>query len=152
MRYQLIEFFQIKQTKKFTSVRDCVFKPAGRFQWLQRLAWLALVKLSDSRRIDFIHERIVIDRDKLLSDGKLLDAISSQITEIYRQYNVRGARLLIGAEDFHRLQSMPECRQKISFGIEFSMRDGRHDFIFGLSVQVIPWMRGMLVMPPEGKY
>lgn len=151
MKYQLIEFAQIKEAKKFTPAKDCVFKPSGRFQWLQKLAWAVLVKFSSTQRVEIVSERIVIDRDELLKNGKLLDAIDFQINEMYQLYNVRGARLLIGVEDFRRLASTPEVRHLMSFNVYLPMKNKRGNFIFGLEIQVVPWMQGILVMPPEGR-
>jgi len=147
MKYQLIEFVQVKEVKKFIPARDCVFKPVGRFQWLQKLAWMVLVKLSDTKRIDLVQERIVIDRDELLKNGKFLDVINVQIMELHQRHNVKAARLLIGVEDFRRLTHAPEVQGAMQFNVDLPLKNERFHFIFGLNIEVIPWMQGMLVMP-----
>ena len=52
--------------------------------------------------------------------------------------------LWIGGEDYHELMDCPQVRQEFTVHAEFNY--GRLE-IYGLTVKVIPWMRGMLVMP-----
>jgi len=55
----------------------------------------------------------------------------------------RASRLLIGAQDFEEMMESDEIRRVISFRAEYCY--GKK--ILGLKVEVIPWMKGMLVMP-----
>ena len=52
--------------------------------------------------------------------------------------------LWIGGEEYEELMSSPAVRQE--FMVHASFNYGRHE-VYGLTVRVIPWMRGMLVMP-----
>lgn len=52
--------------------------------------------------------------------------------------------LLIGGEDYQELMGSPAVRE--SFLVNASFNYGRNE-IYGLTVKVIPWMKGMVVMP-----
>jgi hypothetical protein len=52
--------------------------------------------------------------------------------------------LLMGAEDYAELMNSPAVRQE--FMVQSAFHYGR-DEVYGLQVKVIPWMRGIVVMP-----
>lgn len=52
--------------------------------------------------------------------------------------------LWMGAEDYEALMSSPAVRQE--FTVHASFNYGRQE-VYSLTVRVIPWMRGILVMP-----
>ena len=52
-------------------------------------------------------------------------------------------RRLVGGEDFQQLMGSPEIHNVLNFSAPIGW--GRE--IYGLKVEVIPWMRGMVVLP-----
>ena len=62
-----------------------------------------------------------------------------------REFNYHPSRLLIGAEDFEELMHEKEISESMTFRANYY----DHQEIVGLKVTVIPWMRGVLVLPKE---
>jgi hypothetical protein len=115
------------------------FKPSGRFQSLQRLAWRFLAwrgAVPQARDETITYTRHAIDT-------------ANVVERLYRTreglfaYGREPAEILIGSEDFAELMCAPEIRTAMSFHAEY--HQGKR--LLGLTVRVIPWMRGMLVMP-----
>ncbi len=117
------------------------FKPAGRAQWIQRLAWRflqwrgALAQAYEPKCEIFRH---AIEADTFI------ERILKQRHELLRGFNRDGQTLLIGSEDYAELMRAPDMRDHM---FTFDTRVGMDRQIVGLTVRVIPWMRGMVVMP-----
>jgi hypothetical protein len=59
-----------------------------------------------------------------------------------------GAVLLIGAEDYRYLMASPEIRSSFSFTGQYrASRGGGMPRLFGLRVHVLPYLRGLAVLP-----
>ncbi len=78
-------------------------------------------------------------------DGKtFMDRLWKQKRSLVEDFRREPTTLWIGGEDYRELMNSPEVRQ--SFTVHAQFNYGRNE-IYGLTVKVIPWMRGMLVMP-----
>ena len=107
--------------------------------WVQKLAFRFLRwtgALSNSMTEKITYERFTLDTQNFI------ERIFRQMTELERR-NVKPERLLIGGEDFQRLMGSPEIHNVLNFSAPIGW--GRE--IYGLKVEVIPWMRGMVVLP-----
>lgn len=117
------------------------FNPSGRAKWLQRLAWRflqwrgSLIQAYEPKDEVIRH---VIEADTFI------ERILKQRNELMRGFNRDGQTLLIGSEDYAQMMRAPEMRDHM---FSFGARVGMDRQIVGLNVQVIPWMRGMVVMP-----
>lgn len=135
MQKQVVQFVQhearrvrFEEHEKFTLRSD---RPAV---WLQRLCFIVLRKLGA-----FSHgETITVER-RIVDCDKFMDAILIQMRSIEEFFNRRAQRILIGAEDYAALMH----EEMASF-----YYTGRREFL-GMKVQVVPWMKGVLVMPAE---
>lgn len=67
----------------------------------------------------------------------------AQQSALFDTFGRESRTLLIGGEDYRDLMNSPEVRHAFSFGSQFNC-DRQ---VFGLTIRVIPWMRGMVVMP-----
>lgn len=77
-------------------------------------------------------------------DGiEFADRLFKQKRALFDSFGREAATLLIGGEDYKELMNSPDIRYNFSFQSEFNY--GRQ--VYGLTVNVIPWMRGMVVMP-----
>lgn len=79
-----------------------------------------------------------------------MQTLYEQRRELMQMFNREPKRLLVGAEDFAQMMRHPDVgRQAFQFEAEYSMGGGAKNRprICGLEVEVIPWMRGILVMP-----
>lgn len=77
-------------------------------------------------------------------DGKtFMDKLYKQRRVLFKQFNRHPKELLVGAEEYEEMMDCPAIRQSFSFAAEYAFGQT----IMGLNVRVIPWMRGILVMP-----
>ena len=65
------------------------------------------------------------------------------------QFRREPTKILMGAEDYEELMNSPTIRD--AFTMYSSFNYGRHE-VYGLTVQVVPWLRGMVVMPEDRYY
>jgi len=73
----------------------------------------------------------------------LLQAIHEQCREIIRSYNLSGRTILIGSKQYMQIMGeLNEVNQRVSLSF-----DAKEKRIFGLTVEIIPWIDGLLVMP-----
>lgn len=113
-----------------------------RWKWLERLAGWIIRKIGVNAREPVVEfERVLIDPEDIMT--KLFQQRSA-LFEMGREPK----RLLIGSEDFADLMRRKEMHYHFSVGCEYFKGDGRGGRrIMDLEVEVIPWMRGALVMP-----
>lgn len=137
---RLVEFVETRETSVPFVLKDRYeFKPKGRLQSLQRWAWKflhwrkAMEQAWDER---ITYTRHVIDTQSVV------ERLIQQRSALF-DYGAEPKELLIGSQDFAELMGAPEIRQALDFQAEYM--SGRR--VMGLRVCVIPWMRGMLVMP-----
>jgi hypothetical protein len=77
-----------------------------------------------------------------------MERIMEQNRALMKTFNVSGNKILIGAEDYQELMQSPEFSQ-VTFKFDASAHldlDGEST-LCGFKVEVIPWMRGVLMMP-----
>ena len=122
---------------QFVSLRSFPIVP--RYRWWDRFRWWLVRKLGGEDP----NATVKIVR-VLINEDKFLDAIYKQRRELIGVFHRQPTRLLIGAEDYAELMATEISTQ--SFRFDISANRGRPT-IFGLTVEVIPWMRGLLVMP-----
>jgi hypothetical protein len=78
-------------------------------------------------------------------DGKtFMDRLWTQKRTLVESFRREPTQLWMGGEDYAALMNCPQVRQAFNVYSEFNY--GRRE-VYGLTVKVIPWMRGMLVMP-----
>ncbi len=103
--------------------------------WLQEACCWVLRKLeayAQDRSIAYTHKEVDI--------SNLVEGIYAQLGMLNRDHNIRGRRVLIGSEEFAQLCNAPDARYHLTVYAS-DIRFG------GLTVTVIPWMKGILVMP-----
>ena len=116
------------------------FKPKIRWCWLQLLAWRFL---HWSGGLIQAYEPIIKTTRHTIDADKLIERIIKQRRALFDGYNKHGQRLIIGAEDYAELMECPEIRHHFVFNAEV----GKYNHIMGLKVEIVPWMRGAVVMP-----
>lgn len=141
-----IECIGFQQIPVFTEMKDAFeFREDRPAHWLQRLCLWTLRKLGCHASLETVKiERHVIGR----KGERFTDAILRQADNLL-DFNRQPARLLIGAEDYAKLMGEPTFETGFNFHTEYNIGNGRgrRPTVCGLTVEVIPWMRGMLVMP-----
>jgi hypothetical protein len=135
---QEVVFIEQKEHKTLV-IREDRFQylPQNGWAWLQRLCFWFLRKRKCNPFDEVFHyTRHVINTDKAIQ------AIQNEYQCLDMAHH-EGRHILIGSEDFARLMNSPEIYSMTSFSAEY----GYDRQIFGMKVTVVPWMRGILVMP-----
>lgn len=135
----IVEFVQTRDMRITYFKKDAfVFRADRPCKWLQRLCCWIMGKLQAYDKGETItYVRNTIDTQTFM------ERLFKQQDHLMGYFNRRPTRLLIGAEDFAEMMGCEQMRQQLNFRAEYN--HGRE--IMGLQVEVIPWMRGILVMP-----
>lgn len=119
------------ENKNYYQVRND--KP---FVWAQEVCCWVMRKLgaySEDHTTVYSHVKVVDVSD-------LVEGIYTQVGMLGSNHNLRAHRILMGSEDFTRLCQAPEASYHLTVYAS-SPKFG------GLTVTVIPWMKGILVLP-----
>lgn len=129
------------------------FNPRFKYKWLRDIAYKIFNRLGTQYLEDKVEViRIVFDKENIR------EKIWAQYTNVQDKFgdhffrNIK-YRLFIGSDDFTRLSLTPEVRASgvmdfTGYG-RFSNGPSRPQ-LFGMRVTVVPWMKGVLVVP-DGK-
>lgn len=110
------------------------------FLWLQRLCFWFLSRLGAYRLDDRVEMRRVA-----FNADKFMERLFQQKETLAREFNYHPDRLLIGAGDFEELMHETEIYSPFTFNANYYQSRQ----VYGLKVTVVPWMRGVLVVPNE---
>ena len=122
------------------------YKPANGWAWLQRLA----IRVLRWRKCFACTEFVTYERHQIGEHGeRFMQQLFEQRKNLEFNFSRRPKRLLIGAEDYGQLMREDPSVTGFDFRAEYYVSNGRDrgPTVCGLQVEVIPWMRGMLVMP-----
>jgi hypothetical protein len=134
-----MEFVQTEEKRTQYFRKDAYsFRKDRPYHRLQRLCFWILQKIG---AFD-VGENLTYTRHTIDTQS-FMERLFRQQSHLEGYFNRRPKRLLIGAEDFAVMMGSEEIRQQLIFRTEYG--HGRE--IMGLQVEVIPWMRGILVMP-----
>ena len=112
--------------------------------WLQKACCWVMGKLGAYRRDTQTKiEYRTIDADSFVT------RIAKQRESVFALMNREPRELLIGAQDYAEL--MHETMSHHMFSFDATYMRGEHGVrtVMGLKVRVIPWMRGVLVVPND---
>lgn len=144
---ECIECIGFERLCEVTEIKDVfTFRKDRPAHWLQRLCLWTLAKLGCFTST----ETVKIERHVIGRKGKrFMEALMQQRENLRINFNRHPTRLLIGAENYAELMSEPPSETGFSFQTEYYMGNGRgrRPTVCDLTIEVIPWMRGMLVMP-----
>ena len=112
--------------------------------WLQKACCWVLGKLGAYRQDTQTKiEYRTIDADSFMV------RIAKQHSAVFELLNRRPSELLIGAQDYAELMHEADTNFPFSFSASYAVGERGVAQIMGLNVRVIPWMRGVLVVPNE---
>lgn len=140
---ETIEVIRQERIPSVVELKDAFeFREDRPAHWLQRLCLWTLLKLGA-----FSHREVLtIERHLIGKNGKrFMDRLFEQMRNLQDGFDREPDHLLIGADDYAELMQ-EATREYFHFDAEY-MRGGRYPKVCGLRVEVIPWMRGVLVMP-----
>ena len=139
MRRYEVDFVATTETRLPTIVKDQFeFRKDKKYHRLQRVLFWILAKIDCCVRSEKVYfERHIID------STNFMDNLFAQNGELVGIYSMEGKTLLIGPKEYSEMTGNPEVRQVFEFPTEYYL-NGR---VMGMSIKVIPWMKGMLVVP-----
>lgn len=114
---------------------------------IQRLCIWILKKL----RCEYYEKTVKVTRIEI-EPMKFMQEVFRQKKSIASFFREEGQTLLIGAEDFEIAMGIPEMHHQFQFKAQFhrnmeSQWGHVECLALGLKVVVVPWMRGMVVLP-----
>lgn len=146
---QMVEFYEVPRLEFQDVVQphNYTFRPTGK----------AGRKTKQQRAFDYLKRsgalRQAIQRVKMavtqrrIVPADFMGKLYQQRSDLFRDFNLEGRTLLIGAQDYAEMMSSEPFQASVPFQTEFMREDRGKIRVCGLTVQVIPWMRGLLVMP-----
>lgn len=112
--------------------------------WLQKVCCWVLGKLGAYRQ----DTRTKIEYRTIDADSFMV-RIAKQRAEVFKLLNRAPKELLIGAEEYVELMRETPAHYPFNFEAQYMRGERGVAQIMGLKVRVIPWMRGVLVVPPD---
>ena len=130
--------FVVRKTHTRTVIRHdrFCFRPDKKYHWLQKILFGILSKMGCRHvDIDVTFTRHVVQMEHII------DYLHRQEREIYELAGLKGARLLIGPAEYSEMTGNPEILYMLRIPAI-----GQLEFL-DLKITIIPWMKGMLVVP-----
>lgn len=139
MNKQIIEFVAMNRIAiSYDNTMAFQFRTDRPYPWLQKICFFVLRKL----RAFYYAEKVTIERH-VIDSTTFMERLFKQREEMAKSFNIIPSKLLIGADDYAEMMHEVATTQMFSFNAQFLFNKE----IIGLTVEVIPWMRGCLVMP-----
>ncbi len=141
MEKTIVSFIELEPINKYTLCLDTFQLRSDRsLVWLQKICFLILKKI----KAYTINQETSFKRH-CIKPGKFMETLFRQKESIRATFNLRPKDLFIGSEDYQELMGGEEINNIINFHSEYNI--GRE--IMGLRVTIVPWMRGIIVVPPH---
>ena len=143
MRPNIIQFVEKRRHLRLVDRNEAYsFRKDRPFHFLQRVCLWVLRKIKAHAQTEIsYYTRHTIDT------RNFVECLLRQTRHLEADHHQKPRRLLIGAETFQRMVGGQEVQNLMNFRCEYEARNGYAPHILGLEVTVVPWMRGLLVMP-----
>jgi hypothetical protein len=109
-----------------------------RFIWLQKLCLWILQKVG--AEYQYGHTTFKYHE---IDTRQFVEKIVGEIYAVKQHYHIQPTKILIGTRDFQELMGRGEMHGVYTFNTSYP--DGQRQML-GLNVQIIPWMRGILIL------
>lgn len=148
---QVVEFVTTDyERREYQSPDRFTLRPDLKYVWLQRAAIWVLRKLGCYAMLT---ETTAIR--KTLDTTGIAERLWKMDSEVFMIYNRHGEHLLVGQQEFADIASGFSMNHPFSVDLQYAwVEPGRYPpdaipkpSIRGMKVTVIPWMKGMLVLP-----
>lgn len=138
------EYVETQTIRTLTEFKDGFeFRSDKKYHWIQKFCFWILRKIGAYRR-----ENIHSFKKFTINPDSFMERLFKQNSYLQKEFNMKPSKLFIGAEDYTAVMGGDEMRQMLQFNTSYHFRDGRCGIeIMGLKVTVVPWMRGIIVMP-----
>lgn len=143
MDREIIDVIELRPVPKVVELKEAFeFRKDRPAHWLQRLCLWTLRKLGCFA----CTETVTIERHNIGRHGKnFMDRLWERREAVWGFFEDAPTRLLIGAQDYSELMK-EACTSGFSFDGRYYMGRGGKPEVYGMKVEVIPHMRGMLLL------
>ena len=118
----------------------------GKYMWLQRICCWILKKLGA-----FYEEVYDVCYTETIDKKKFVDAFMDQKSVLMHEWHLTPGKIICGEKDFCEIMGYKHSFDLMPINVEFNIElaDNERDVIFGVPVQVVPWLDGMIILPKE---
>ena len=121
------------------------FREDRPFSFIQKTCFWVLRRLKA-----FVKEEKIISTTRLEIDTEVfLDRLYDQQKHLLAYYNLSPSEILMGSADYAKLMKEQVQLFPFQFVVSEQTLIGRTWSVCGLTVKVIPWMSGVLIMPSK---
>lgn len=136
-----IEFIQTRNSYRTVQLANrWEFTPHGRLTKLVR--WILRLAVKHGH-IKPAFDRVCDVTRHVVHPSSVIEAIARQKPEVFDQIGRHATTVAMGSDDYSELMRESDIHQYLSFPAK--VRDERG--VLGLTVKVVPWMRGVVVLP-----
>ena len=144
---QTVTFIALEDKVTYADLEDAyAFRKDRPAHWLQKICFYILKKL----KAYHFKKTISVERHEINAKD-FMERLFIQRRELQSYFNIRPTVLLIGAEDYKEMMGNKLVQQSLTFKTEYVYSSRNRGNItkqiaLGLTVHVIPWMRGCLLL------
>ncbi len=137
----VIELRRISQVKELKDAFELrTDRPAV---WLQRLCFWVLRKLGCYAHLDTVR----VERHDIGKHGdSFMSRLLARRNAVMGSFEREPTKLLIGSAEYAELMEEAISNSPFNFDARYMKGDIRNPTVYGLKVEVIPYMRGMLLL------
>lgn len=136
---QTIRVIEPKYTHNMVTLKHAYeFRRDLRYRWVQKICFWVLQKIGAYCQEDTVD---VTYHDINTTD--VLERLYRNIDIAYEYNHVDPEHIIMGSQDFHELMGIPGSHSHFQFDAQY----GRSKRLLGIRVHVVPWIRGMIVVP-----
>lgn len=116
----------------------------GKLAWLGRACFWLIKKIGGEfeRKVPTIYYT-----ELMLDLGKIADAILDSEDAVYRIWHEGLTYVLVGHQELLDLQKLEHSILRLDFTPDFRGKGDRISVLNGLRVILVPWMKGVVVLP-----
>lgn len=139
---QVIQFVEKRSVHNVVYLPSYDFVPVGMFKWFQRALFNVLLQFGALKHSRYDH--VSYDTHIVVQPERALDKILKQKSDLMRCFNRKGNIIYIGSSDYAELM---QCKEMVFTPFSFNARG--YSPMLDMEVRVIPWMKGVLIVPKE---
>jgi hypothetical protein len=140
-----VEYVVVDRRRTYFEVANKYeYRPERGWIWAQRVC-LAVLKMigAHAQDVEVAIEKHVLDADSFM------ERLFKQQSALMTDFMMMPELLLIGSADYAELMGDLEIQSMINFNVKYKIGYRGSVEVCGLRVVVVPWMKGMIVMPKD---
>lgn len=131
-------------SRKVEDLDKYTYRPDRPFRGLQKLCFWFLERIKCYSK----HDHVYVE-SHCIDEQYLLDKIFKQENEIFKQTNFTPSVVYMGRDDYMDMMQSEIPHHYMSFDVNARIIKNGYEKIKGMKLVVVPWMKGVLVVPAE---